>query len=251
MDNQYKLVEFDLNQLFQLFKSINENDILIGGQALSFWVDYYKIDDPYIKGDPLTTDVDILGTKQTLIRISDNLGGIIEYPPASGFGTSLVGQLTIPIGDGKANNVDVLKKVPGLDKNAETRASFVSIKRGELQGAFNVLHPMDCMMNKLYNLVTFSEKQNEKGIKQANLSVMVFKSYIADLIMTSQVKLAITMIENAAKIARSSIGKHNRQYGVEAYKAIPIKDVEHIKSDQFIIHRLPRLIAEINLSKGV
>jgi hypothetical protein len=247
---KYQEVEFDLERLFRLLQNIPEGDILIGGQALAVWVNYYDITDPYVEEDFLTIDVDIFGTDNTLIRLKDKLGGFIEYPPTKGFGTSLIGQLTIPLGNGKSNHVDVLKKVPGLNANFKKRSSFIFLKREGFESEFKVLHPMDSFMNKIYNLANFEEKQDEKGIKQARLSITVVNHYIKDLIKNNNHRLAIKAVENIAKIARSTIGKNNRNFGVEIYDGIPVNDLKTISVSPFVENRLPRLLEDICLVKN-
>jgi hypothetical protein len=54
--------------------------VLVGGQSLTAWVEYYKIKLPTFEGPYLTTDADFLGTKTEAEVIARELGSKAQIP---------------------------------------------------------------------------------------------------------------------------------------------------------------------------
>jgi hypothetical protein len=54
--------------------------VLVGGQSLTAWVEYYKIKLPTLKGPYLTIDADFLGTKTEAELIAKELGSNAQIP---------------------------------------------------------------------------------------------------------------------------------------------------------------------------
>jgi hypothetical protein len=56
----------DLPEFFHALQKATQPAILVGGQSLTFWVDYYKIPVPQSDTPYLTQDADVLATKKKL-----------------------------------------------------------------------------------------------------------------------------------------------------------------------------------------
>jgi hypothetical protein len=97
--------------------------VLVGGQALAFWMDRYGLV-PALAA--ITHDGDALGTLAQARRLARRLHAALLVPQAETL-TSLAGQIRIPAGEGgKVRNVDLLHllyTVGGLRQSREfTRA---------------------------------------------------------------------------------------------------------------------------------
>ena len=54
--------------------------VLVGGQSLTAWAEYYKIELPPFEGRYLTIDADFLGTKTEAEVIARELGSNAQIP---------------------------------------------------------------------------------------------------------------------------------------------------------------------------
>ena len=54
--------------------------VLVGGQSLTAWVEYYKIKLPSFEGPHLTVDADFLGTRAEAEVIARGLGSKAQIP---------------------------------------------------------------------------------------------------------------------------------------------------------------------------
>ena len=206
---------FTREWLDRLFKSLGDGDVLVGGQALVFWAGWFGLigeDNPDI-----TKDADILGGFDSVAAIARAMNGKASYPPASGFGTALQGQVEIDIGNGDFLNVDILRTVAGLGVDqARRRAVPVCTDNRQM---VRVMHPVDVFCSKLANLSKFKEKQNKEGIRQAMLAVQIAKSYLADLEGRNPGG-AVKFANEIFKFGKSKLGLNVRQFGVDPFDAL-------------------------------
>lgn len=150
--------------------------VLVGGQALGYWMDRYGIQSP----DDLpfiSRDIDFLtqsaGDKTEVIRLAGVLGGHPLIPDGRAL-TALVGQAVRPGGDGQHINIDVVFKVFGANTD-KVREAALTVEDGAI--AFRVMHPMDVLKSRLDNLHGLPEKQNELGEQQLRISIEVAKEF--------------------------------------------------------------------------
>lgn len=86
-------VAFNKDWLNILFKNLSENDILIGGQALTYWAGKYGF--MAFEHSVITNDADLFSPFEAVSRLAGDLNAIAKYPPKKGFGTALYGQIEI------------------------------------------------------------------------------------------------------------------------------------------------------------
>lgn len=206
--------------LQQVLASLSSESVLIGGQALAFWVNHYKVQLPSVLTGAISDDADILGTRDDLKAIALKAKGVPEYEPQHSL-SALIGHVTIPISEELFVNVDVLYKVVGI-KAVQVRDHAST---GELGGVrFRVMHPIDVLISRTENLATLTEKQNDEGIAQLRLAIMVAAQYIRELSEISEVgqKHAMKVIERIVKLAKSGSGeKCAKQFGIRFIDALP------------------------------
>lgn len=159
-------IAFTAERLRKLLSGVDRNAVLIGGQALAFWAEYYRIriDDTL----PIVSkDADFLGDRALVERISEISGGHATYPPRRAI-TALVGQVTIELANDQFLNVDVLHKVVGIKSDSVKRRAEEVVFDGL---KFMIMHPIDVLQSRISNLATLKDKQNEMGILQAKLEI--------------------------------------------------------------------------------
>lgn len=233
-------IAFAADQLRKLLSGVGRNGVLVGGQALAFWADYYRIalDDAL---PVVSKDADFLGDRALVERISEMSGGHASFPPRKAM-SALIGQVTIELANDQFLDVDVLHKIVGVRADSvKRRAEDV-----DLDGLkFKVMHPIDVLQSRIWNLATLKDKQNEMGMLQTDLAVQVVRRYIAAIAGDNE-KLALKAVEKVVDMAKSSAGRRAAFFGVNFTSAIPARS---IRSEEFHRTRWPRLLDELGSPK--
>jgi hypothetical protein len=100
--------------------------VLVGGQSLTAWVEYYKIKLPVFEGPYLTIDADFLGTKAEAEVIARELGSKAQIPNIDDH-TPNAAAIDFTGASGKKLHVDILSGVLGL-KNDDVRKLGVNLE---------------------------------------------------------------------------------------------------------------------------
>ena len=156
-----------------------ESVVLVGGQALAFWVQRFDIAVP--KDLPaISADMDFLARSAadtaTVTSFARAIAGTTLYPSRHAL-TALVGQAFLEISNDEFVNVDVLFKVVGITA-AAVRVRAVRADIGA--HAFRVMHPLHVLRSRLMNLHKLSDKQNQKGILQLGLAIDVAREFLRE-----------------------------------------------------------------------
>jgi hypothetical protein len=231
--------------MLKLLAGIPSDAILVGGQALAYWVEHFKIDP--IQGCPegeefVSRDADFLGRHEHVKLMSEIVSGITDYPSENAM-TILCGQIFVVKNDEKTYmNIDVIHRIGNMDSEAVRRRAVEVTMQGN---GFLVMHPLDVLISRVENYRGIKEKQTSNGLRQVSLSIDVVKSYVAEAIERDE-KVAIKAIEKIAEVARSAAGAYARKNGAEIYNAIDLSELATtIKIKNFLLLRLPKLEAEI------
>jgi len=227
--------------LQQVLASLTSESVLIGGQALAFWVNHYKVRLPSVLTGAISDDADILGTRDDLKSIALKAKGIAEYEPQHSL-SALIGHVTIPISEELFVNVDVLYKVVGI-KADQVRDHASTGELGDVR--FRVMHPIDVLISRTENLATLTEKQNDEGITQLRLAIMVSAQYIKELSEHPEggQKHAMKVIERVVKLAKSGSGrKCAKQFGARFLDALPGFAISNVSFQQT---RWPQIVEEL------
>ena len=65
----------DLPAFFKALQKSPHPAVLVGGQSLTFWVDFFRIPVPKIDTPYLTQDIDVLATKHDALIVAKELHG--------------------------------------------------------------------------------------------------------------------------------------------------------------------------------
>ncbi len=214
--------------------------VLVGGQALKFWVERYEVRMPP-KLAFVSRDVDFLAPAATAAdavnRFARVLAGRPVFPPRRGALTALVGQAVRELSSDEVFNVDVLHRVFGADKRVHERA--VTLVVGSV--SFRVMHALDVLKSRLDNLYSLTEKQNDLGDAQLRAAVAVGRAFLLDPSARSDAPRPPTLryARFIEALARSDAGRK-----VAARRHIHVADAiepSAIPNEQFRHENLPRL----------
>lgn len=161
-----------------LVTHVGADMVLVGGQALAFWMQRFGVDSQQAT---VTNDGDLLGTAGQLHHLADALNAV-ALVPGQHARTALVGQVRLPAGGGRAHNIDVLHQlytVGGSRKSAEfTRR--VSARAVEMvwrgRQAIRVMHPLDVLASRVENAAGLLEEKGPHVLTQAIWSIEVARA---------------------------------------------------------------------------
>lgn len=202
-------------------------DILVGGQALAFWMLRFGLRVP--EGVvAVTADVDFLthsaAAVESVRRYARALEGDV-FLPNEGALTALVGQAYLSISDAEKVNVDVLWSVLGFAPGeVEKRAPTVTLAGT----GFRVMHPLHVLRSRLVNLHKLVEKQQGAGAMQLCLAIEVGREFLREQArMQSVERLAsgrsplLPLISEVSQMALQDAGrKVADRYGLHVADAI-------------------------------
>ena len=213
--------------------------VLIGGQAVAFWARYFGIA-PRLPA--LTTDIDYLGTKAEAIRVSHRLKLRHELEVATfddATPNSAVLKVTLD-GYPEPIIIDYLAAIIGLESRAIARSAITVEFENE---SLRVLHPLQLLEAKIWNLYRLETKRTPEGIEQARLAIEIVAAYI-DHAQMSQKEL-LKAIEVIARFAATVPARYARgHFGLDCLKAIPASVFqEGILPAPFHEKRWPQLVA--------
>jgi len=243
--NESKLSETYITDdvLKKLLPALPAHMILVGGQALAFWVERFGVD---AGGEAhISLDVDFLGRRDDVRTLAELISGNAKYPPERSM-TILCGQAVIVQQDaGTFMSIDVIHRIGNMNTEAVARRA-VEAELSDVAGTFLVMHPLDVLLSRAENYRGIQNKQTPNGRRQVILAIDVAKRYIESMVAGDE-KRVLKAIERVAEIARSPAGAYAREHDVDIYDAIRPDDLRKIVSNEnFIEHRLPRLEREIS-----
>ncbi len=246
------VAETPLPLVKRLLGAADENEVLVGGQALSVWIVKYGLQLP-ADLPVITRDTDFLtqsaAATASVEKFARAINGTASFPRRLDL-TALVGQVELAVSDASYINVNVVFKVIGLDPAKVLERAV----RVELTGAttFLVMHPLDLLKSRLANLHELREKQNDKGAAQLRLAIDVARAYLLEHASryppaeTGAGRSPIqTLVSEIEKLALDDAGrKVAKRWGIHVADAI---DPSPIPAGQFWTRKWPKLKALMSI----
>lgn len=239
----------DLPKFFHALQKATQPAILVGGQSLTFWVDFFKIPVPKSNTPYLTQDADVLATKHDARIFATELQGTLNIPKP-GDHTPNTAIVTYRTPDGRTLFVDFMGTLIGLT-NEEIRKTAVEFEHPEY-GFIRILHPTLVLKSRIVNLHRLQSKRDTNGIEQARLAVLTakafFENYIAlGLAGTNPDRYLVDRVKWLGKLALSEAGIYAfAQWGIDVMEAAPRNLITNKK---FHAEHWPRLDSRIRAKR--
>ena len=255
-------VPVDRVVLARILKHAPPELILVGGQALAFWMRRFGIGarrggaEQAISG--VTTDVDFLGS----IEDGRNLSRILDarFVPSSKRTMSvLTGQVRIGAIGSLSYNIDILhqlydagglRRSVAFTRRARGRASEVVI---EGLGGIRVLHPVDVLASRIHNVAGLAASKGPHVVTQARWAVKVARRALERLARDGDVYADRpgALAAEIFRLALSGVGRIAwHEHGIEVANAIPFVLMSrkvrgfHVQSREMLsaLHEQGRLV---------
>lgn len=193
--------------------------ILVGGQSLTAWVEYYKIKLPVFEGPYLTADADFLGSKAEARVIASYLRGKAQIPKIDDH-TPNTAIIEFIGEEGTKLLIDMLVGVLGVSTEdaAKLAVPVVLYDWRPVQ----ILHPLLVLESRCANLERLPQKRDNNGITQARVACLVAARYLQDCINTpARRKECLKAAKRIAALAKSKAGIYVwREWGIDVLDTV-------------------------------
>lgn len=229
-------VALDQETINRFLASLGPDMILVGGQALAFWMDRYGLRDP---DDLVTADGDALGNKAAARALARRLNARFKAPADSAL-TSLVGQVRIRNDDGRVGNIDVLDKLyqfGGLHKSTDFTKRVIerSVPAVHPEGfTFRVMDPFDLLDSRIQNAAGLLEDKGPHVLTQARWAIEVAREGLlrharAEAKEDTTVERVGAIIKGIVGLAKSAAGRRVfAEHGIDVLAAIDIERLRRL-----------------------
>jgi len=211
--------------LDRVMRQLPPDVILVGGQALGFWMARFGIS---AQGAVVTADADVIGTVTDARELARRLNARVDLPRKTAR-TSLVAQVRIPGPGGREGNVDVLHLLfadGGLQKcgvfTRKVIAGSLSFDMGDGQ-VLRVMAPIDMLESRIHNLAGLHDRKGEHVATQARWAIQVAKAALFSHASASEEHASRigSLLQRLFQLAKSASGRRAyRQHGVDVLEAI-------------------------------
>lgn len=220
----------DTGTLDAFLSSMGTDMVLVGGQALGFWMERFAI---RYTGTVITNDGDALGGIQKARDIAAALKAALVIPDKRAL-TALVAQIRIPARGSKIKNIDVLHllfTVGGLRKSNEFTKKVIgrSIEvEWRPKHFIRVMHPMDVLESRVHNAAGLLEHKGEHVLTQARWSIEVARAAMLRVLRSPEQgdDRIGQMVQAVFRLAHSQAGRTiHTGHGIDVLDAIPVSEI--------------------------
>ena len=230
------------DEVAEILRASEKLAILVGGQALSIWANFYQVAIPPVLTANVTRDVDFIGSAEAALVVKDALSNkdwkFEQVRP--GALSRVTAQLTLQTDNG-INEIDFLGSIVGLHTDdVRRRAVPLELRVGSV---VTVLHPLDVLASRLHNLADIPEKRNDKGVAQAELAIGIAGAFLQDTLAHRTERELFNQIERIRIIVTNdAIATICRRYALDVLSCVPI---DQITNENFKTLRWPQTQREV------
>lgn len=228
-----------------------ENLVLIGGQALAYWMDVYGVHDKLGLAPAVSRDVDFFtpnaADTESLKGFANAIGGKAEVRSIHAL-SPLIGSAIAPASEGRVYNVDLLHDVMGLERQ-KLEANAVRVELPYDGKLLRVMHPLDLLASRNMNLHRLQDKQDEVGRSQLKLAIAVAREYLLQAIDAAYDNTQVSEEERQREVfnliavvsdysTEDAAKKNAERHGIHLADAIP---AWRVSAEVFWLRQWPRL----------
>ena len=214
--------------------------LLVGGQALAIWAEYYEVEPVGELSGKVTLDADFIGTRQVAEKLRAALGWHI-FLPTMDDASSHTAKVSITLPNGGVKQVDFLNGIVGLDTaRVQSRAAELELVSGT---RIRILNPLDVMESRLRNLDILPSKRNALGVAQAELAIVVVGRFFDGLLESGEpARIILDAVKRVGQIALDArLSRVVFDYALNPLACVPW---QRIDSESFRSRRWPQIVAK-------
>lgn len=171
----------------------DSDPIIVGGQSVNIWAEYYAGKDQSLEemGPFTSKDIDFYRNQDALEQLATQLDDSIVYVPSIGEMTANAAVVVGSLGNRRVV-VDFMAGVLGVEDDSIVD-NFVAIEgtvpEPDRQVKLCLLHPLDCVRSRLAN-INILGRTDDHAIRQAVASLKILGHFIDDLLELGDYKNA-------------------------------------------------------------
>lgn len=227
-------------EIESVYRGCGGRALLVGGQALAFWAQYYRIAPVGVLSPSITRDVDFVGTAQDASRVAESMKslGWKLWRPSMDDATPQTAKLSKTVLGHGIKQVDFLSGIVGLKTESIRKRAVRFVRQSGAQ--LWVLHPLDVLASRLKNLAHLPSKRNAQGIAQASLGVDVASAFLLQQGREATQRELLDAIERVVSIAQDKeLDAVFHDYGFNLLASIP---VDQVAAEEFRDKRWPQVV---------
>ena len=210
------------DEFASILRVCSPDGLLVGGQALAFWVDRLEVPRPAVLATSITTDADFIGSAQLAKRLLPPGLGWKTWVPSLDDATPQLAKVTHVEPDGSIKQVDFLSGVVGLTtKDVRRRAQSLEV---DGIGQIVVMHPLDVLDSRFQNLHLLPAKRTEAGFARPRLAIVMVAAFIRAEAALQGERAALKQLERVEWIADDYAAiLVFVLYGIDVLQAVPLE----------------------------
>jgi hypothetical protein len=221
----------DVKPVLERLGDLTEEIVLVGGQAVSFWVDFYATQVPALaRLAPLTTtDIDFVGDRHAVRICAERLDGDAKLPDFDDH-TPNTGMVKFVDAAGDEQNIDFIDQPHGLTAREVYRTAVpvrVLDDRGRSTNVtFRVMQPVLVMESRVHNTMALPGYRSTHSLQQLRVSVACARQYLLGLLDAGEVRAVLKLNERIFTFClRDRDGRDvDAKHGVDPFEAVVADD---------------------------
>jgi hypothetical protein len=249
------LAYLDIRPVLAKVADLERDLVLVGGQAVNFWVSFYEHRVPEFASTApyISKDIDFCGDQRAVRTCAERLGGKARLSTFDD-ATPNTGTVVFVDAAGVTRTIDVVSAPFGLN-GEEVRRTALPVELLDDAGAptgtsFYVMHPVLSMESRVHNVVGLAASyDNEQGRRQLGAAIACAREFLRDVldgVMAAEdpVRMVTKLNERVFRFAMRDRDAR------ELYRSRGVDPAEVILEDRrlakaFHDKRLPQMRAEL------
>ncbi len=221
----------DVKPVLEWLGDLTEQIVLVGGQAVSFWVDFYAAQVPSLaRLAPLTTtDIDFVGDRRAVRICAERLDGEAKLPDFDDH-TPNTGMVKFKDTAGNEQHIDFIDQPHGLT-GREVYRTAIPVRVLDDHGrptdvTFRVMQPVLVMESRVHNTMGLPGYRSTHSLQQLRVSVACARQYLRTLLDASEVRAVLKLNERIFTFClRNRDGREiDAAHGVDPFDAVVADD---------------------------
>ena len=156
--------------------------VLVGGQAIVLWCEYYK-DSPALSlfdQSVTTQDLDFLGSKNRALQVAEEMNAQLDLPTIDHV-TPSTAVLDLGGQNDDKDRVDFLNYVLGPGDRVSEGAVKIEVAVASERLTVQIMHPLHCFQSKLENRLTLG-RSHSTAQAQLEATTLILIAFISEML---------------------------------------------------------------------